>query len=520
MNRTNFRKCLSFLISVLSGPKSEDVSPEIKPPEKYITPSVNIQVYRLIISQIIFKDLLEYLPEYQILELESDPDFKQMCFKFLKNKFKMRSINNFGPVDSSVKHVYTRVHNVGKLSKFTKLKSLKLDNHDDYKDYSYLVNTVNEITTLKSLDITPGFIPLESLDILRIEHLKSISMSTVPTEKLLNRMTNFSALGLNLGYSSNIIFKYLGSMMKLTKLDITLGYENDTFNENINKLINLKDLRICGLSRLKETLKLDNPKLDNLTLYGRCCVSFKGINVRQLTIGYIRLPLNKYEDISQMSRLRNLTIDTNELTDDLFAPITKMVDLEKLTVRFCKLTNVTFETAEWPKLYYLHIPYNEVTSNVFYKFKCLRYLNICSNKISKFEGIPRLSNLFKLNIRSNKLSPENFQEIFKLTKLRSLDIQWTVYNINHFNGIQNLTNLRKLNINHNDHYDSWNPARLEWLRSLKKLETLKINLKYFSLGTIDVLCEMSNLRRLEIYGITKDQSEPIWKMPKLEYASF
>ena len=498
--------------------------------EKYTIQSANYQVYYLIINQIIFKNILEYLPEYQILELENDPHFKKMCSEFLKNHPKRKIVNNLNALDSNVKNIHINNSDiqVNALIKFTQLESLTVFiSGGSYEDNVAIVKQLNKMTTLKSVNLIFGLFEdnkMRLLKTLKVDHLTSITLYATPDEELLSKLTNISTLVLSWVKLTSAIIKHLETLQKLTTLDITLNWENATLSEDISNLVNLKDLRIRNLELFKRALKLNKlNKLDSLTLSGsHSNIYFEGINIRQLTIEYSQLSLNHYETISEMSRLRHLTISNNYVTDANFKPITQMTDLEKLTVNRGLLTKFTFENAEWPKLYYLHVPNNRLSGNVtiFSKFKCLKYLNISGNRNLKFDGISKFKNLIQLELKYANLAYDNFQEIFTLTKLRSLNIEYTTNIIGNFNGIQNLINLRYLNIDHRSYLTNWTHIELEWLLHLWDLETLIIDLSNCTDKMVTILSKMPNLRRLRTTRLPKSKSEQLLNATKLEYFNF
>lgn len=230
---------------------------------------------------------------------------------------------------------------------------------------------------------------------------------------------------------SNVHGGAFGGLPLLSIIDIT--------NSNISKLddplilsnaTNLRNLRIAN-STLHSFQNIKSVSLQELDLSGNkfTHISKKSfVNLPSLT--YLNLANNHIATIElaafkSLSYLQEIVLSNNNITSldyDLFANNSELVslildhnplktldlnivsDLEKLSLKSCKLKEFKVINNDFSLLSYLDLSHNEInfTSNIFHDMENLEYLDLSNNNIS---NLP--SHTFKSNYRLQRITLDN-----------------------------------------------------------------------------------------------------------------
>ena len=178
------------------------------------------------------------------------------------------------------------------------------------------------------------------------------------------------------------------------------------------------------------------------------------------------LDMREYLFAPRKFTIKNIKFGANLIKLDLrLNKISKIEGLEKLT----KLTE-------------LNIYYNRITKiEGLEKLTKLTRLDIGLNRIQKIEGLEKLTKLTKLGLSSNKISKiEGLENLTKLTKLGLSSNK-----IVKIEGLENLTKLTKLDLSSN---------KIEGLENLTKLTKLDIELN--RIQKIEGLEKLTKLTKL------------------------
>lgn len=136
----------------------------------------------------------------------------------------------------------------------------------------------------------------------------------------------------------------------------------------------------------------------------------------------LKLPYSKLPDISALSgltKLKELDLEFNNLTDASVNALSQMINLEKLNLRFNNLTTTSFLSG-MNKLEELHLEANEITDIIYLTGKTtLKKLWLDDNNFTDISPLSNLTNLTHLGLGYNR-NPANNNAISDISHLKDL----------------------------------------------------------------------------------------------------
>lgn len=288
------------------------------------------------------------------------------------------------------------------------------------------------------------------------------------------------------GYISIDDIRELKSLTKLEKLHII--YTEATNLEPLKGLTSLKELVFeCSY----ESLKIDLSPLTNL-------INLEKLDLSNFTIERSDDNESFMKNISRFKKLRSLSLDYLDVTDDELRNIKDIRTLTHLSVKWGELTDISY-LENFTNLTELNLEGNDIEDiTVIELFTSLTSLNIGHNEISNLSPIRGLTNLTKLSIDS--LNPgwnhiTNYNDLSLLTELTYLNASGNsfVYDIS---ALKNLTKLSYLNITDNDLSDSVAISHLDALSKLTDITFLYAN--YNNIVNISALNNLTKLKKLDL----------------------
>lgn len=279
---------------------------------------------------------------------------------------------------------------------------------------------------LKELDLSHSYITDYDLRILaKLDHLESLNMEGVPiTGAGLSHLPQPSILK-HLNLTHTALSNKDASILKRFKNLETLGLAHT--------YCSARAFYMCGifpeLEEVEVNIKLDPSGWFETLIRMPALKQLPGTDLVNLDLNAWKL---KDEALALLDRdlpCKTLTISNNDLSDECLPALNHMPELSELYAEHCKLSGETLaDTRQALKLRKLVLDENPITETGLENISKLSNLQFLSlRKCLAFVGPDRLKafphlNLIHLNLSANPITVEDIQFVNRMTKLQTLKL--------------------------------------------------------------------------------------------------
>jgi|GEM_PF-903788 len=365
------------------------------------------------------------------------------------------------------------------------------------QDISYL----NDLTSLKYLDISELQGSLEKRIPSRLENLKDLKVLKVTVVDMFNfaLFEKLKTLHITYWFCYNCIedLSFIRKMVNLEDLlinYINLGFDDEDYSEHATEYREkgkFKDLNfIKSLTNLKK-LSLTNHLIEDTE------VLKKFPNLESLDLS--NNPIKNTNGLKELIQLKELKLNNCKLFYSV-GFITKSKSLQRLELNNNYISHIQ-PLKELSLLEFIEIENNNITDiSVIENFKELKLLKAGNNKIVNIEGLKNLDKIKNLYLENNQIT--DITSIINLIEITILDLSNN--QIIDISSLSNLDKMFKLNLNQNN---------IENIDNLKNLTQLwKLNLSHNSIVNIDSL---ENLNGLVFLHLNNNKIKKIEAIKKL-----